>query len=118
VAQPGDNAVIGGFIVVGTGNFHAVVRAIAPSIPIPGVMADPTLELFDSNGTSLDFNDNWVDSVNKQALIDSGLAPSNNLESAIIITLPSVNYAQYTAVVRGAGGNTSGIVVVEVYNIP
>lgn len=118
MAQPGENAVIGGFIVVGTGDIHVVVRAIAPSIPIPGVMADPTLELFDSNGTSLDFNDNWVDSLNRQALIDTGLAPSNNLESAIIITLSSINYAPYTAVVRGAGGNTSGIVVVEVYNIP
>jgi hypothetical protein len=117
VVQPGDNAVIGGFIVLGTGNLHVVVRAIGPSIPIPGVMADPTLELFDSNGTSLEFNDNWVDSLNKQALIDIGLAPGNNLESAIIISLPSVNNAQFTAVVRGVG-NTSGIVVVEVYNIP
>ena len=117
VAQPGDNAVIGGFIAVGSGDIHVVVRAIGPSIPIPGVMADPTLELFNSSGMQLDFNDNWVDSLSKQALIDSGLAPSNNLESAIIISLPS-NNAQYTVVVRGAGGNSSGIVVVEVYNIP
>ena len=108
---------IGGFIAVGSGNIHVVVRAIGPSIPIPGVMADPTLELYNSSGTLLDSNDNWVDSLNRQALIDSGLAPSNNLESAIIATLPS-NNAQYTAVVRGAGGNSSGIVVVEVYNIP
>jgi hypothetical protein len=117
VAQPGDNAVIGGFIVLGSGNIHVVVRAIGPSIPIPGVMADPTLELFNSSGTSIAFNDNWVDGLDKQALIDNGLAPGNNLESAIIATLPA-NSAQYTAVVRGAGGNTSGIVVVEVYNIP
>jgi hypothetical protein len=117
VAQPGDNAVIGGFIAIGSGDIHVVVRAIGPSIPIPGVMADPTLELYNSSGTLLDSNDNWVNSPNKQVLIDNGLAPSNNLEAAIIISLPSDN-AQYTAVVRGAGGNTSGIVVVEVYNIP
>jgi hypothetical protein len=116
VAQPGDNAVIGGFIVVGTGDIHVVVRAIGPSIPIPGVMADPNLELYNSSGTLLDSNDNWVNSLNKQALIDNGLAPSNNLEAAIIATLPA--NSAYTAVVRGAGGNASGIVVVEVYNIP
>ena len=108
---------IGGFIAIGSGDIHVVVRAIGPSIPIPGVMADPTLELYNGSGTLLDSNDNWVNSLSRQALIDSGLAPGNNLESAIMISLPA-NSAQYTAVVRGAGGNTSGIVVVEVYNIP
>jgi hypothetical protein len=115
-AQTGDNIVIGGFIASGSTPIHVVVRAIGPSIPLPGAMADPTLELRDGMGGLIDSNDNWVDSPNKQAIIDSGLAPTNNSESAIIATLPS-NNAQYTALVRGAG-DTSGIVVVEVYNIP
>jgi hypothetical protein len=115
-AQTGDKLVIGGFIASGSSPIHVVVRAIGPSIPLPGVIADPTLELRNSSGGLIDSNDNWVDSPNKQAIIDSGLAPTNNSESAIIATLPS-NNSQYTAIVRGAG-SSSGIVLVEVYNIP
>ena len=63
----------------------------------------------------IEANDNWIDSANKQAIIDSGLAPSNNLEAAIIRTL-SANAAQYTAIVRGVN-NTTGIAVVEIYAV-
>ena len=55
--------------------------------------------------------DNWIDASNKQAIIDSGLAPRNNLESAI---LTSLNLGSYTAIVHGAN-NATGIAVVEVY---
>jgi hypothetical protein len=115
-AQTGDNVVIAGFIVVGESPINVIVRAIGPSLPVPGAMADPTLELHDGNGGLIDSNDNWMDSPNKQAIINSTLAPSNDLEAAILATLPA-NNAQYTAVVRGAG-DTSGVVVVEVYNLP
>jgi hypothetical protein len=76
-------------------------------------MDDPTLELHDANGAVVDANDNWIDSSNKQAIIDTTIPPSNDLESAIVATLPA-NNAQYTAIVRGANG-TTGIAVVEVY---
>jgi hypothetical protein len=115
-AQTGDSVVIAGFIVVGESPINVIVRAIGPSLPVPGAMADPTLELHDGNGGLIDSNDNWVDSANKQAIINSTLAPSNDLEAAILATLPA-NNTQYTAVVRGAG-DTSGVVVVEVYNLP
>src|SRR5438309_47694 len=74
-------------------------------------MIHPTLELHDSNGALLEASDNWVDNPNKQAIIDSTIPPTNNLESAIVRTLAPANY---TAIVRGAG-NTTGIAVVEVY---
>jgi len=80
---------------------------------LPGKLADPTLQLVDGNGVVLEENDNWVDSPNKQAIIDSTIPPSNDLESAIVRTLPG-NGAQYTAIVRGVN-NTTGIAVVEVY---
>lgn len=51
--------------------------------------------------------------MNKQAIIASGVAPANAFESAIIATLPS-NDAQYTAIVRGAGGAT-GVAVVQAF---
>ena len=109
--QTGDNVLIAGTIVLGQTSQKVMVRAIGPSLTVPGKLADPTLELRDSNGALLEANDNWVDSPNKQAIIDSTIPPTNNLESAIVRTLTP---ASYTAIVRGAGG-TTGVAVVEVY---
>lgn len=58
-------------------------------------------------------NDNWMDSPNKQEIMDSGIPPSHDLESAIVATLPA-NDARYTAIVRGVNDAT-GIAVVEIY---
>ena len=80
---------------------------------MPVKLPDPTLQLVNQQGTVLDENDNWGDSANKQAIIDSGVVPGNAAESAIIATLSS-NNAQYTAIVRGVGGAT-GVAVVQVY---
>jgi hypothetical protein len=114
----GDDVMIGGFIVGGTQNTRIVVRAIGPSLstatpPVPGALADPILELRDSQGNLLEANDDWVNSPHKQALIDSTVAPSNNKESAVILTLAPANY---TAIVRGAN-NTTGIALVEIYDL-
>jgi len=109
-----DNVLIGGCIIGGTGGANVIARAIGPSLSVPGKMEDPTLELRDQNGGLLEANDNWVDSPNKQAIIDSTAAPSNSAESAIFRTLsPSA----YTAILRGVNG-TTGIAVVEVYALP
>ena len=111
--QTGDNVLIAGTIVLGATPQKVIIRAIGPSLPIAGILANPTLELRDGNGTLLDANDNWKDSPNKQAIIDSTVPPTNDFESAIVATLPA-NAAQYTAIVRGVGG-TTGIAVVEVF---
>jgi hypothetical protein len=110
----GDNVMIGGFIVGGTGGGAAkvIVRAIAPSLPLSGTLPDPTLELHDGNGTTIASDDNWKDS--QQGDIQSTtIPPTNDLESAIVRTLDPGNY---TAIVRGVN-NTTGIAVVEVYNL-
>jgi hypothetical protein len=112
--QTGDNALIGGFIITGTQSKKVIIRAIGPSLPFPGVLADPTLELYQGN-TLLESNDNWMDSPNKQAIIDSTIPPTNNLESAIVRTLPA-NGTGYTAIVRGANDGT-GIGVVQAYDL-
>ena len=112
--ETGDNVLIGGFIVTGTTPKKVIVRAIGPSLPFADKLADPILELHDASGI-IETNDNWGDSPNKQATIDSTIAPSNPLESAIVRTLPANNSA-YTAVVRGVNGQT-GIGVVEVYDL-
>jgi hypothetical protein len=111
----GDNVLIGGFII-GGGSKKVILRAIGPSLTnagVPGALTDPTLELHGPAGELIASNDNWVSSTQKQAIIDSGIAPSDDRESAIVATLPEGNY---TAVVAGAGG-TSGVGLVEIYDL-
>lgn len=115
----GDNLLIGGFIVGGGGGggdtAKVIVRAIGPSLAkagVSGVMQDPTLELKDANGSSLGTNDNWKDT--QQAEIQAtDIPPSDDLESAIVRSLPP---GAYTAIVRGKNNGT-GIGLVEVYNL-
>jgi len=110
------NALIAGFILTGTQPKKVIVRAIGPSLTVAGKLANPTLELY-SGATLLASNDDWQNqpAADKQAVIDSTVAPTNNLESALVRTLPA-NGAGYTAVVRGVG-NTGGIAVVEVFDL-
>lgn len=112
--ETGDNVLIGGFIVPGNQAKRVVIRAIGPSLPFSDKLANPTLELHGPNGL-IESNDNWVDSLNKQAIIDTAIAPTNDLESAILATL-SANNAGYTAIVRGVNNGT-GIGLVEVYDL-
>jgi hypothetical protein len=113
--ETGDNILIAGFIITGPQDKKIVVRALGPSLNLPDKMADPTLELRDSSGGLVQLNNDWSTSPNRQAIIDSGLAPSHDDESAIIATLPA-NGKTYTAIVRGVG-NTAGTGVVEVYDV-
>ena len=111
--QTGDNVLIAGTIILGQPQQKVIIRALGPSLSVPGKLGDPTLELHDGNGATLESNDNWMDSPNKQAIIDSTIPPTDPNESAIVRTLPA-NAASYTAIVRGVN-NTTGIAVVEVY---
>jgi len=111
--QTGDNVLIAGTIITGQSSQNVLVRAIGPSLPFPGVLADPTLELRDANGGLLRGNDNWRIGGQETEIIATTIPPTNDFESAIVATLPA-NGASYTAIVRGADG-TTGIAVVEVY---
>jgi hypothetical protein len=111
--ETGDNVLIGGFIITGTQPKKVLLRAIGPSLPLAGKLADPTLELLGPGGL-ITSNDNWQDSPDKQEIIDRGFAPSNDLESAIVATLPA--NSPYTAILRGANNGT-GIGLVEAYDL-
>jgi hypothetical protein len=115
--QNGDNVMIGGFIVSGaSGSVNLVVRALGPSLAqfgVPSPLADPRLGLYNGNGTLITWNDNWKDS-QQTGIENSGLQPPNNLDSAILVTLPTGNY---TAIVTGKNGGT-GVGLVEVYRLP
>ena len=110
LVQTGDNVMIGGFILSGANDANVIVRAMGPSLPVPGKLEDPSLELFDRNGTSIAMNDNWGDT--QQAEITAtGIPPNDQRESAIVATLSP---GAYTAIVRGVN-NTTGVALVEVY---
>jgi hypothetical protein len=107
--QTEDNVMIGGFFVMGAPQ-RVIARAVGPSLTLPSRLQDPTLQLFDSDGNAIGFNDNWRDT-QEQEIKDTTIPPSDDAEAAIVATLPP---GGYTAVVRGAGG-TTGIALVELY---
>lgn len=141
--QTGDNVMIGGFIIHGTQPKTVILRAIGPELTrygIPNALADPTLELHNASGVLIALNNDWehtmiggiITSDQVQAILDSGHAPENPNESAIVANLPPGNY---TAIVRGAAptptptpnasatptatpaNNTTGVALVEVYDL-
>ena len=110
----GDNVMIGGFIL-SAGSAEVIVRAIGPSLTsfgVAGALQDPTLELHDANGVLIQSNDNWR-SDQEAEIIATNLPPSNDLESAIVLTLTS---GAYTTIVRGKD-DTTGVGLVEIYNL-
>ena len=79
-----------------------LVRALGPSLTpfgVAGALNDPMLDLHDGAGNHIATNDNWKDS-QEQAIVDTGLAPANDSESAIVATLTRGNY---TAIMSGKG---------------
>ena len=122
----GDNRLFGGFIIVGSEAKKVIVRGIGPSLTafgVPGALADPTLELHDAS-TTLATNDNWKikpDGSSQQAEVEATtIPPTNDLESAIVATLPaapaSSGGASYTAILAGNAGGT-GIGVLQLYDL-
>ena len=110
--QPGDKLMIAGFIVQ-IAPVKVVIRAIGPSLSAFGIanaLADTTLQLRDQNGAIVRENDDWRTD-QEQELINTGLQPTNDLEAALVQTIPP---GQYTAQVRGKN-DTTGIGVVQVY---
>lgn len=111
----GDNILIGGFIVGGTQPKTITARAIGPSLGaagVPNALADPLLELRDSNGDLVQSNNDWQQGPDHAAISAEGLAPVNPKESAILATLTP---AAYTVLVSGVNGAT-GIGLVEIYD--
>jgi uncharacterized delta-60 repeat protein len=115
--QTGANVGIGGFIITGTAPKHVLLRAIGPSLTqlgVPDALADPVLELHGPGSFITIVNNNWRDDpAQEAAILATGIAPTNDLESAIDATLAP---GAYTAIVRG-NGNTLGVALFEVYDL-
>ena len=107
---------IGGFIISGNSASNVLVRALGPELTgrnVAGALEDTTLELRDTNGALLAFNDDWGSDQEPEILF-SNLAPTDAREAAILRSLPA---GHYVAVVRGKN-DTSGIALVEAYILP
>ena len=122
--QTDEHVMIGGFIVQGSGPKRVIIRAIGPELTqfgIPDALANPRLELHNRTGALIASNDNWETTVlggiiTSNQVVDiqnSGHAPAEASESAIIANLQPGNY---TAIVRGVN-NTVGVALVEVYDL-
>jgi hypothetical protein len=113
--QTGDLVGIGGFIITGSAPKRVILRGIGPSLTgsgVPDALADPVLELHGPAGFATITNDNWRET-QAAAIQATGLAPTNDLESAILMTLSPEGY---TVVVRGKN-NTAGVALVEAYDL-
>lgn len=116
--ETGDNVLIDGLILRGGTPKRVVFRALGPSLqangaPLPGSLQNPTLEVYDGNGTLLRGNDDWRDAPNATEIQSTGLAPTDDRESAVLLTLSAGNY---TSVVRGKN-QTTGIGLAEAYKL-
>jgi glucose/arabinose dehydrogenase len=114
----GNDVMISGFIITAGSAKKVILRALGPSLQgadVPNPLADPFLELRASDSSLITSNNNWRDNnaAAQQDLTNNQLAPSNDLESAIVATLQP---GTYTAIIRGQG-NTSGVGLLEVYDV-
>jgi hypothetical protein len=113
--QTGSNAGIGGLIITGSAPKQVLLRAIGPSLiqfGIPGVLADPVMELHGPGAFATITNNNWRDTQETE-IQATGIPPTDDLESAILATLTP---GAYTAIVRG-NNDTSGVGLIEIYDL-
>ncbi len=116
LCETGDAVIVTEFIVQGTGTETFLFRGLGPSLSdlgVPGALQDPTIRLLDSRGRLLDSNDDWMDNPDKDAIIATGLAPTDALESAMIDTLKP---GAYTFVEQGTH-RSMGVALPEVYDL-
>lgn len=120
----GDQVLIPGFVIGGTGAVKLLIRAVGPtlgSFGVPGALADPQISLFSSgNSTALATNDNWSSAANATeitvaaAQVGAFALAGGSKDAALLVTLAP---GAYTASVSGVGG-TTGTALVEIYVVP
>lgn len=115
---------IAGFSITGDAPKQVLIRAVGPSLApfgVTGVLADPQLALFrQGSATAIQQNDNWLAAPNVAqiglvgAQVGAFALPANSRDAALLVTLEP---GAYTAQVSGVG-NTAGVALVEIYEVP
>lgn len=115
------NGLTVGFVVAGSTGRTVLIRAVGPTIGaapfnVPGAIGDPQLKLF-SGTTAVGENDNWGGTAaltSAFSLVGAFGLPAGSRDAALLATLQPGNH---TVQVTGAG-NTTGVAIVEVYEVP
>lgn len=109
-----------GFVIGGSTAKTVLVRAIGPGLGVfgvPGVMADPRLDLFNASSVQIASNDNWGGGAQLTAAGGRvGAFEIENKQSTDAMLLVTLVPGNYSAEVRGANGG--GTALVEVYEVP
>jgi pectate lyase len=109
-----NNPQIAGFIAE-SGWTKLIIRGIGPSLANFGIqnpISDPTLTLYDANGTQIAYNNNWQDSQGG-GISQIGMQPSDWREAVILTNLPP---GTYSAILRDYW-NASGIGSIQLYQL-
>jgi hypothetical protein len=113
----GNDVLVVGFAVGGTGNRNVLIRAIGPTLAafgVAGTLADPKLDVF-QNGVVLRASDNWNPNLAPLfASVGAFALTANSADAALALSLAP---GTYTVQVSGVG-NTTGVALVEVYELP
>jgi hypothetical protein len=112
----GDDVTIGGFIVQGPQSEKNVIRALGGSLisyGLGGVLSNPSLELYNSQGQLLQTSDNFGSNRDAEVIQGYHLGVTNTLESALYLESAP---GSFTAIMRGVNGAT-GIGLIEVYDV-
>ncbi len=110
--QPGVQALIAGFIITGDAPKNVLVRGLGPSLPVEGALYDPELFLYDAGGKLIASCLYWGNS-NKTPILLTGLAPAEDNETALYVTLFPGSYTVKLTDI----GEISGVGLVEVYDL-
>lgn len=120
-ARIGDDILIAGFVLEGVGSKTLLIRGLGPTLGalgVGGALADPQLKLFNSAGAKFAENGDWGGTeALKNAFTTLGataLTSDSSKDAALLVTLPP---GAYSAQVSGVN-NTSGVALVEVYEVP
>jgi isoamylase len=119
----GGNILIPGFVIGGSGTEELLVRGDGPSLTafgVGGALAEPSLSVTNSEGTSIATNTGWGTNSNSAQIASIGasvgafsLAPGS-ADSALVVDLQA---GAYTMQISGVG-NTTGVALAEVYEVP
>jgi hypothetical protein len=119
----GEGTLIAGLVIVGSAPNTVLIRGVGPTLAVfgvTGVLADPTIAVF-SGTTRIASNDNWETGTNTvpqmiaaNAQVGAFALQAGSKDAALLVTLPPGNY---TVQVTGVA-NTTGVALVEVYDVP